>query len=69
MNYIGSMDKRQLLSALEQAEKLAIDRINLAMPDDSVPDRMAIPILNKLEEKQLGIEEAFALVRDAINQA
>jgi hypothetical protein len=53
-----------LIEELRRAEKLVVDKINASMPKDSVPDRVAIPILNRLERQQGEAERAFCSVRE-----
>jgi hypothetical protein len=59
---MNTTDKTELLRLLAIAEQEAVAAVNAQMPADSVPDRIAIPILNRLESEQAEIERAFASV-------
>lgn len=58
---------KQLYALLTRAQQEVVDNINAEMPADSVPDRIAIPILNRLEREQsecdAAFEKVFALIQ------
>ena len=58
---------QRLKGQLARAENALVAQINAGMPADCVPDRVAIPMLNRLEAKQLEVEDAFATVRGYLN--
>lgn len=65
----GGMTEKQsktLHRLLTQAQREAVDKINADMPSDNVPDRIAIPILNRLERRQEECDKAFNTVFDLI---
>ena len=59
-------DQHRLLKLLDAAEGEIVDAINSRAPADSVPDRIAIPILNRLEREEIETRDAFATVRNLI---
>lgn len=52
----------ELIENLRKAEESVVESINRRMPSDSVPDNIAIPVLNRLELEQLNAEHAFSAV-------
>ena len=51
------------IGAVEQAILAALDEQS---PADSVPDSIAIPLLNRLEERGEAVTEAVNLIREEI---
>lgn len=63
---MNEKQSKQLHALLTQAQQEVVDSINADMPADSVPDRIAIPILNRLEREQHEAELAFEVVFNLI---
>lgn len=55
--------RQKAIKTLERIESGLIDKINSQMPGDCTPDRIAIPKLNRLEERQMRLEEAFRVIK------
>lgn len=63
---MNQRQSKQLHALLRQAQQEVVDQINADMPADSVPDRIAIPILNRLEREQSEADLAFETVCNLI---
>ena len=62
------MKNEDILELLNEAERKIGERINERMPDDSMPDRLAIPRLNRLELEQIEVEKTFDKMRTIFNR-
>lgn len=58
--------KNQCVKTLEMIETALMVKVEAQMPGDSIPDRIALPKLERLEARQTKITESIALLRSEI---
>lgn len=60
--------RNRATKTLESLEAALEHKLNQKMPPDSLPDNVAIPMLNRLEARQVKLSEAFETIRTELNR-
>lgn len=60
--------RKRCIATIERLEKALLSKLDSKIPSDNVPDQIAIPALERLEQRQSELERAFAVIRKEITR-